>query len=497
MAKSGSEKLVTILLAAAALLIVLGGTLAFISLRPNNNTPETPIPSVEPISQALKSQLDAAVSAGVFLNGIYVDGQHLGGKTMEEAQSIFIQKNADMLGRASLEISGGGQSWQLVGAQEITISDDREAILSEAFAIGRGPSAQQNLDDLESLGRNPREFKITRTYVLADLDNVLSAIGEALDQPAHDAQILGYDSESKQFQFEAETPGSVVDRQALANEIESALVAAQFPAQVSIRMMEQLPEVTQENLKANYQLMAEFSTTAKKDTARNTNIALALEAFNGVVLEPGEEFSMNGTTGERTSDKGYQVAGVILDGASSEDLGGGVCQVSSTLFNAVARAGLEITERHPHSWPSDYIGAGFDAMINFPESDFKFVNNSTGSVYLFSSFDWDTRKLTVQIFGKPIWEEGVTAELTHECVEVIPEPDPIITLDETRYMHEVEVTRNGRSGSRWVTTREFYKDGVKIGQEQLCTSYYRPIASKMIIGTIDDGNFTGALPNAD
>jgi vancomycin resistance protein YoaR len=98
----------------------------------------------------------------------------------------------------------------------------------------------------------------------------------------------------------------------------------------------------------------------------------------------------------------------MLFGDQREWIWAGASASSSTLFNAVARAGLEITERHPHSWPSDYIGAGFDAMINYPESDFKFVNNTQGNVYLFSAFDWETRKLTVQIFGKPIYEPGMS-----------------------------------------------------------------------------------------
>lgn len=495
MAKSGSDKLVPILLVLSALLIVTGGVLAFVSLRGDAQPQATPEPSVAPLAEALQAKLDTALSAGVFLNGIYVDGQHLGGLTRSDAQAIFDQKNADLQGQASLEITSGEHSWALTGSEQIVIRDDRESILDEAFAIGRSASAQQNLADLEALEKQPREFSITRAYVLTDREAVIETVCQTLDQPAQNAQILGYDSQSKTFQFEPEQTGMVVDAQKLANDIETALVAADFPAKVAVSIIEQQPEVTQEALAAEYALMAEFSTTAKKDTARNTNIALALEAFNGVVLAPGEEFSINDTTGERTSAKGYQVAGVILNGASSEDLGGGVCQVSSTLFNAVARAGLEITERHPHSWPSDYIGAGFDAMINYPESDFKFVNNTQGNVYLFSAFDWETRKLTVQIFGKPIYEPGVTVDLTHQCVETIPEPDPIITLDDTRYINDIEVTRKGRSGSRWVTTRVFYKDGVQTGSEQLCTSYYRAIAAKMTMGTIDSGNIPTALPN--
>ena len=122
--------------------------------------------------------------------------------------------------------------------------------------------------------------------------------------------------------------------------------------------------------------LAFFATTySTADTNRNTNIALAAKSINNVVLLPGEEFSYNELIGECSAKQGYKPATTYLNGKLSTGIGGGICQVSTTLYNAVLRANLEVTQRKNHSMGVTYVPAGQDAMVSIGTSDFKFKNN--------------------------------------------------------------------------------------------------------------------------
>lgn len=138
-----------------------------------------------------------------------------------------------------------------------------------------------------------------------------------------------------------------------------------------------------------------FSTSSEQ---RKNNIKRALAAFDGVVLEPGEVLSFNRTTGERTRESGYQEAKIISGGTFTSGFGGGVCQVSTTLFNACLLADLEILEANSHSLPVSYVEPSFDAMVNSGSSDLLVRNNTGEKIVFTTSSDSDICK--VKIFGK-------------------------------------------------------------------------------------------------
>jgi len=130
---------------------------------------------------------------------------------------------------------------------------------------------------------------------------------------------------------------------------------------------------------------------------RVSNVRLAAKTINGLILLPGEEFSYNESVGERTSDRGYKKAPAYSDGKTVQELGGGVCQVSSTLYKAVVLANLEVTEHHNHTYESAYIGLGMDATVSWDGPDFRFKNNTTYPVKIVA--EYDDGALTCKIRG--------------------------------------------------------------------------------------------------
>jgi len=146
-------------------------------------------------------------------------------------------------------------------------------------------------------------------------------------------------------------------------------------------------------------LIAQYSTEFDSTLVNRTeNVRLAAQALDGKLLAPGERFSFNDSVGERTNEAGYKEALIIVGNAFTPGLGGGICQVSSTLYNAVMLAHLEILERHPHSLPISYVPLGQDATVAFPVLDFKFRNSTDAYLLIRSSTEGNT--LTFQLYEK-------------------------------------------------------------------------------------------------
>jgi len=174
---------------------------------------------------------------------------------------------------------------------------------------------------------------------------------------------------------------------------------------VSIDIIYTLPEVTKEQLENTLfrDLIAESITSIGGSANRLNNVVLASEAINGVILEPGEEFSFNRIVGKRTYERGYRAAPTIVRQQYVDSIGGGICQVSSTIYSAIKDTGLRVTERHPHGLPVSYLPRGRDATVSWGSYDFRFVNNTEYPLRVDVTIEG--RTLTAQVFGT-IVEEG-------------------------------------------------------------------------------------------
>ena len=234
---------------------------------------------------------------------------------------------------------------------------------------------------------------------------------------------------------------------------------------------ETAPEITVAQAKELYQVIGTYTTTTTANKDRNKNIELAAEALNGLILQPGEEFSFNKATGERSEAKGYRPAGAYVNGELVEEPGGGVCQVSSTLYNAVIFSGLTTTERHAHSYEPSYVTPGEDAMVSFGGPDMKFVNTSSTAIAIRASFA--DRKLKISIVGIPILEKGVTLSMTSKKTAELDAPAPVYEEDQTLQPGEEKIVKAETKGSRWVTNMVTKKDGVVVSDEFFHNSTYR------------------------
>ena len=213
------------------------------------------------------------------------------------------------------------------------------------------------------------------------------------------------------------------------------------------------------------------TNASSSSRARLNNIKLAMSLINGAKLSPGETFSFNERVGQRTAERGFQMATAYSGGEVTEQVGGGICQVSTTLFNAAVKADMQIDERHNHSLTVAYVDKGKDATVDWGHQDLKFTNTSPDDIYICCYLTEDKR-VRFGIFGRllPNGEKITLDAMTTEAVKYQTEyqPDPSLASGQT------VVSQNGRDGYK----AEAYKvrwdaDGNELSRELLCSSIYK------------------------
>ena len=227
-------------------------------------------------------------------------------------------------------------------------------------------------------------------------------------------------------------------------------------------------------------LLSEFSTTySTRNTNRSTNIRLASSKIDGTVVMPGETFSYNSTVGKRTAAAGFKEAAVYSGGEVTTGIGGGICQVSSTLYNSVLLANLEIVERYNHGFNPGYVPAGRDATVSWGGPDFKFKNTRNYPVRIVANGSGGT--IHIEIFGlkeeneyEVEIESYITSYIPYSTIE---RPDATLPTGETR------VVQSGSSGCRSVCYRILKQNGEVVSKDLLSSDTYSPHNKVVAVGT--------------
>lgn len=422
-----------------------------------------------------------ALRAGTFFEGVSVDGVSLQGMTMEQAQAAFATRDAAG-DRLRLTVEADGRQW-IITEQEVPFVRNTEAVLRRAYAIGRKgfPWMGENaLTPFETrwqhtlqTRRDGARFTTRVSYREEDVRSVCRQIASQVDREAVNAVIATFDYHTGAFTVTRDVPGVRLDSDRLFEMVRQALDAGGYTARIVAETEQILPLVTSVSLQNGFARLSEASTATNADERRNTNIALAARAMTGTSVMPGETFSFNRATGQRTEDKGYQPAPAIFDGTTQDEVGGGVCQVSSTLFNAAALADMTIVQRSPHAWPSSYIDMGLDAAVNWPGLDFQFRNDKDTPVFIVARYE--NKRLTVEVYGMRAYAgESITLE-TKTLQVTEPESEPEYRENTALPPGTQQQKRRARTGYLVQTDRVYLRDGQEIRREKLCISDYRAI----------------------
>lgn len=317
-----------------------------------------------------------------------------------------------------------------------------------------------------------------------DIEEMVNEAKKKWDIPPQNGSISGFNKDTKSFTYTHESDGFLIDENRLKDDLKSFTDRKDFQADILVVRNEAKPSVTEVSAKEKYKVIGTFTTKTTDNKDRNTNISLASEALDGLIIKPGEEFSFNNTTGNRTEERGYRPAGAYVNGVLSEEPGGGVCQVSSTLYNAVIFAGLTTTERHAHSYEPTYVTPGEDAMVSYDGyagPDMKFINTCDTAIAIRAVLTGQT--LTCSIIGIPILEDGVSIEMESKKIADLDPPAPEYIEDKSLKKGKEVVISEAKKGSRWATTYIVKKNGSIIKEEPFHNSTYRGKPAKIKVNS--------------
>ncbi len=346
------------------------------------------------------------------------------------------------------------------GTSGIVIDEEALQEAVEELIIEKIQGIEVNEIEIPVITKNPEEI---------DLEEIRNEIYK-------EAQNASYDEETSTLT----THVNGVDFAITIEEAEELLKEDKEEYEIPLEIT--IPEVTTEQLgeEAFPEQLASFSTRYDaSNTNRSTNIELAAEAINGTVLLPGETFSFNGVVGPRTKAKGYLLAGAYSAGELVETYGGGVCQVSTTIYNAVLYANLEIVERYNHSSVVSYVNCGRDATVSYGSKDFKFKNSRNYAIMI--KAEAKNGILTIEIWGIKE-EEEYEIEITSEVTEVITYSTKYV-YDSSLAKGEEVVSSSGVNGAKSITYKITKKNGLVISKEVLSEDSYNPMSRVIKTGS--------------
>jgi len=375
---------------------------------------------------------------------------------------------------AILRLRWEDQTWPL-SLREVGVVPDMRAAMSTAHAIGRDGATWQKAR-VFLVGMLHGHYVPLDTHLRDDvIRERLESVAAEVRQPAVDAT---FDFASGQATEDA--PGREVDMDATMRAIRSGIMAGQPEVDLVVRTV--LPSVRTADLADARQVQVSRFTTPilAAEPGRLQNIAIAVRKINGIALRPGQVFSFNELVGPRDAEHGWAQAKELYQGEFVLGYGGGICQVSSTLYNTVLLGGLEVKERHYHDRPLQYVEPGRDATVAWKLLDFRFRNNSEAALLIGARIvPGSPQQIEVTLHApRPVVDGSVVLETTD--VRYFP-PDLEEVVDQSLAPHERRVVDEGHYGIEVTVYRVFRLAG-QDRREKVSTDTYKPKAGKVKVG---------------
>ena len=474
--------------------------------------------------------------------GVSINGINVGHMTVEQAKEA-ITDGKDLTGQAITlkdSISGAEKSF---AQEEAELERDIDKTVETAYEIGRGKGLINNTIALAGLVFSPVDIPYSYSYNDEKLSAILYDFGvfvngeqnnyilefgdgtvtvkkgtkgqdrdvtdlkeavisslqkgeysvlltlETKNPPEPSVKSL-YDEiyvEPQDASYEIKDGKITITPEQIGREIDKAEAEAGIEAiragnSVTLKLITLNPKVTEASINAELfgTVLGKFATSyATSSKNRSDNVELAAKKIDGTILMPNEEFSYNKAVGQRTAANGFKEAPVFENGETVQGMGGGVCQVSSTLYSAVLYADLQVLERQSHSLTVSYVPKGQDATVAYGSIDFRFKNNTKGPIKI--SAKTGGKSLEISVWGaKPEVQKKVeivnsVVETKAPSVEEVTEPG---MKAGTR-----KVISNGKTGYTVSTVRKVYENGKEVKSEKMPQSKYKMVPTKVAVGS--------------
>jgi vancomycin resistance protein YoaR len=357
---------------------------------------------------------------------------------------------------------------------EVGVKLDVEATLAEAQKVG---DDQSTMDRLRSWFSGTKQVDIAPKWTVDEKKSMryLKAnVTPKLKRPKRDAKLVFEGGYRKTI---PEQPGATLD---LAKSVsilkEKAPGSGGAPVELAMRVV--MPRITSEHLKLIKGEIAHYKTHFSERGNRATNIITACSKINGLVLLPGDKFSYNDTVGPREQENGFRLAPVIIGGRLRPGMGGGICQVSTTLYNAALLSDLKIVRRDHHAFPVHYTPPGRDATVAYGSIDFQFQNNTDSPIAIFSS--GANQHVEMRIYGNPVDGKSVEIERTNLSswgTGAKQVKDSSLPAGKTK---TIEKAHAGHKVTVWRTVKQ---NGQQVRREVVSHDTYNAVPAIIAVGT--------------
>lgn len=432
-------------------------------------------------------QLDPASDR--FKSNVVINGKDVTGMTLDEAR-IALKPDIDKkISDIAITLKGENYSATITAGQ-LNVQTDLEQVLSSAFAGNPGQTYSSKLTiDETALAAAIRDLNASLSYGPTDASFTMEV--DSKGKPS-----LKYIDGKPGMGFDVDATVALIKK-----EIDSGnYVATLSPALTSIP-----PAITVDDLKSEVTEIGRYTTTycaelpsdnSEEDRTvianRSFNIQKASGIINGKIINPGATFSFNKTVGDRTEKAGWRQAKGIYGGETfNMQYGGGVCQVSTTMYVAIMRAGIPFSAvtRREHSIPSTYVPKGLDATVDSGHIDFKFKNTTDKPIYIFAYSTVNKKRsryrdLTVVIYGRAL-PEGITYDLRSVIIEELEPGEPIISRNKKQTTDYNVVTVEARKGYVVDVYLDTLQNGKIVKSDLLYNDRYEAVTEKRTVGTIE------------
>ena len=424
----------------------------------------------------------------LFCPGVYVDGIHLGGMTPEQATNSVNSQIQQRHDAWKVQLTYNGQDVLEINADMMGFSVDINSVLARAWQQGKEGDVEQRYAAMLQLEQTPYADYTAQpdgnTHVI---DEKLLQIKAAIDKPAVNAEMTAFDpSLDYPFVITEEEYGRNLDIEPIRQKL------YQMVSTMESGTVELIPDITtpdtfRADLIMNYKVRGYATTEISRHSEenRNKNIELAFDYINtyGSIIEPNATFSFNKVVGQRTPERGFYPATEYVYGEHEEGYGGGVCQASTTLYQAAVRAGMKILERKPHSDSVSYTEYGKDATVYWSEFrggkkiDFSFRNISDRPIYIVAKVVTipatrkEKKKLLaeVTIYGKDMGATTYDIDTVEEVIPCTLNPVPV------KDKEQVAKAKDGCYVDSYLVE---YTNGVETSRKKMYRDKYEPRAER-------------------
>lgn len=431
-----------------------------------------------------------AGEADTIADGVYIGNINVGGMTEEEAAQA-VDAYVAAAGEVEFTLSAGEKNIT-VSAADLGVHFSDMSVVQEAMDVGRSGNLIKRYKDKKDLENGD---KVIAMELDVDSEAVTALLEENAGKLNQEAVDCGLVREDGEFRITAGAQGIEVNVADSIQAIRDYISTSWDGTDAGISLVAEIvePRGTKEELSRIQDVLGSYNTNYN-DSGKNrcTNIAVAAEKINGTVLYPGDEFSVYETIGPLDAANGYELAGAYENGQTVESYGGGVCQVSSTLYNAVILAELEITQRSNHSMIVTYVKPSMDAAIAGDYKDLRFVNNQDAPIYIEGYTVGKNVYFT--IYGEETRPSNRV--VTYES-EVVSQQDPgvqfVATGDPAGYVGVSQGKHIGYVAQLWKVVTV---DGVEESREIFNKSTYRASPKIVNVGTASEDPNVSAIIGA-